>query len=228
MPKQHGLKTPKRANASNANPESELDSPVQFHAFRPHPWHGLSSGDEVPNSVNAFVEITPFDLVKYEVDKVSGYLRVDRPQRTSSQPPALYGFIPRTLCATNVHKLSPDSKCGDGDPLDICIISERPITKSEVIVRARPIGGLQMIDGGEADDKIIAVLQTDYVWGKVDELEDLPSVLLERLRHYFETYKIVPGMKKGSTFIRRPYGKAHAAKVIAAAIKDYHAAFGPA
>ena len=85
-----------------------------------------------------------------------------------------------------------------------------------------------MIDGGEADDKIIAVLQTDYVWGKVNDLDDLPSVLLERLHHYFETYKIIPGMKKGSTFIRRPYGRTHASKVIAAAIKDYQAAFGPA
>lgn len=202
---------------------SSLDA--TFQAFRPHPWHGLSSGDDVPDVVNAFIEITPFDLVKYEVDKVSGYLRVDRPQRTSSQPPALYGFIPRTLCAEEVCKLSPHSLRGDGDPLDICVISERPITKSEVIVRARPIGGLQMIDGREADDKIIAVLQNDHVWGLVRELRDLPSVLLERLRHYFETYKIVPSVKS-STKIRKTYGKAHAAEVIAAAIRDYASAFG--
>lgn len=195
-----------------------------FQAFRPHPWHGLEAGDSVPDVVNAFVEITPFDLVKYEVDKVSGYLRVDRPQRTSSQPPALYGFIPRTLCADAVHRLSPGSKKGDGDPLDICIISERPITKSEVIVRARPIGGLQMNDGGEADDKIIAVLQNDHVWGKVRELHDLPSVLLERIRHYFETYKIIPG-REPSTRIVGAYGKGHAAKVIGAAIEDYNCAF---
>lgn len=228
MTKQQRSKVQRHVKTPQSDSATTTDSTDQFHAFRPHPWHGLSSGDEVPHVVNAFVEITPFDLVKYEVDKASGYLRVDRPQRTSSQPPALYGFIPRTLCADRVQKLSPDSKCGDGDPLDICIISERPITKSEVIVRARPIGGLQMIDGGEADDKIIAVLQTDYVWGKVNELEELPSVLLERLRHYFETYKIIPGMKNASTFIRRSYGKAHAAKVIGAAIKDYEAAFGSA
>ena len=200
----------------------------KFHAFRPHPWHGLEAGDNVPDVVNAFVEITPFDLVKYEVDKVSGYLRVDRPQRTSSQPPALYGFIPKTLCAERVHRLSPGSVRGDNDPLDICVISERPITKSEVIVRARPIGGLQMNDGGEADDKIIAVLQNDHVCGKVRELHDLPSVLLERIRHYFETYKIIPG-RKPSTHIRGAYGKAHAARVIRAAIQDYdcaYAAFG--
>ena len=196
----------------------------KFQAFRPHPWHGLEAGDNVPEVVNAFVEITPFDLVKYEVDKVSGYLRVDRPQRTSSQPPALYGFIPKTLCAERVHRLSPGSVRGDGDPLDICIISERPITKSEVIVRARPIGGLQMNDGVEADDKIIAVLQNDHVWGKVRELHDLPSVLLERIRHYFETYKIIPG-RKPSTHIRGAYGKAHAGRVIGAAIADYNCAY---
>jgi inorganic pyrophosphatase len=196
-----------------------------FQAFRPHPWHGLESGDDVPHVVNVFVEITAFDLVKYEVDKVSGYLKVDRVQRTSSQPPALYGFIPRTLCADRVRDLSAKSRKGDLDPLDICVISERPITKSEVIVRARPIGGLQMLDDEEADDKIISVLHNDHVWGHVRELKDLPAVLLERLRHYFETYKIVPGAKPSSRILGT-YGKIHAGKVIMAAIKDYNAAFG--
>ena len=69
-----------------------------FSQWRPHPWHGLEIGREPPLYVNAYVEITPFDLIKYEVDKATGYLRVDRPQRTSSQPPSLYGFIPRTYC----------------------------------------------------------------------------------------------------------------------------------
>lgn len=210
-----------RRNTSHAPQTVNLEP---FYSFRPHPWHGLHSGDDSPTIVNVFIEITPFDLVKYEVDKVSGYLRVDRPQRTSSQPPALYGFIPRTLCGERVRKLSPGSGRGDGDPLDICVVSERPITKSEVIVRARPIGGLQMIDGGEADDKIIAVLHNDYVWGKARELNDLPSVLLERLRHYFETYKNIPGMKPSSTSLRC-YGKVHACKVITAAIQDYNAVF---
>src|SRR5688500_19605993 len=67
--------------------------------FRPHPWHGLTIGPEPPGLLYAYIEITPYDLIKYEVDKDSGYLRVDRPQRGSSQPPALYGFIPRTYCA---------------------------------------------------------------------------------------------------------------------------------
>ena len=83
---------------------------VSFSRFRPHPWHGLSIGAGAPRVVTAYIEITPFDLVKYEVDKESGYLRIDRPQRTSSSPPALYGFVPRTYCAENVARLAPASK----------------------------------------------------------------------------------------------------------------------
>src|SRR6188768_1376652 len=167
----------------------------QFARWRPHPWHGLTAGDDAPRVVNVFVEITTFDLIKYEVDKATGYLKVDRPQRTSSQPPALYGFVPQTYCAEQVTRLSPVSAKGDGDPLDICVLSERPITKSEILVAARVIGGLQLIDRGEADDKIIAVLQGDYVWGEAQELKELPSVLIERLQHYFATYKLVPNEK---------------------------------
>lgn len=196
----------------------------RFLAWRPHPWHGLEIGDDAPRVVNAYIEITPFDLVKYEVDKATGYLRVDRPQRTSSQPPALYGFIPRTYCAERVAALAPESKRGDGDPLDICVISERPITKSEILLRARVVGGLQMIDHGEADDKIIAVLVGDYVWGKAERLDDLPRVFIERLNHYFSTYKLIPG-EESQTRIARVYDAAHAQEVIRAAMEDYAEAF---
>src|ERR1043165_10116116 len=103
--------------------------------FRPHPWHGLEAGDDPPELLNAFIEITPFDLMKYEVDKVSGYLRVDRPQRSTAQHPALYGFIPRTYCDERVRKLAPTSKRGDGDPLDICVLTQRAIRSEE-----RPVG----------------------------------------------------------------------------------------
>ena len=120
-------------------------------------------------------------------------LRVDRPQRTSSQPPSLYGFVPRTLCGRRVGALTPEAQKGDGDPLDICVLSERPIAAREILVKARVIGGLKMLDGGEADDKITAVLAGDFVWGEVDDIAQLPGVLIERLRHYFSTYKLVPG-----------------------------------
>jgi inorganic pyrophosphatase len=188
--------------------------------FRPHPWHGLEVGPSPPEVLNAFIEITPFDLMKYEVDKVSGYLRVDRPQRSSAQPPTLYGFVPRTWCDEQVRRLAPGSTRGDGDPLDICVLSERAITRSEVIVRARVIGGLQMIDGGEADDKIIAVLENDYMWGRARGIGDVPAVLVERLQHYFLTYKLVPG-ERSRARIGRVYSRPHALRVVRAAIADY-------
>jgi inorganic pyrophosphatase len=197
---------------------------VTTNRFRPHPWHGLEVGPKPPEILNAFIEITPFDLMKYEVDKVSGYLRVDRPQRSSAQHPTLYGFVPRTYCAERVRALAPTAKRGDGDPLDICVLSERAITRNEVIVRARVIGGLQMIDGGEADDKIISVLENDYVWGRARTIADVPSVLIERLQHYFLTYKFVPGQPSRAA-IKKVYGRAHALKVVKAAMADYDAHF---
>jgi len=190
------------------------------HRFRPHPWHGLDVGPNPPDVLNAFIEITPFDLMKYEVDKVSGYLRVDRPQRSSAQHPALYGFVPRTYCAERVRRLAPAAKRGDGDPLDICVITERAIQRNEVIVRGRVIGGLQMIDDGEADDKVISVLENDYVWGAARTISDVPRVLVERLEHYFLTYKLVPG-RRPKARITKVYGRAHARKVVKAAMADY-------
>ena len=195
------------------------------HRFRPHPWHGLAPGPEPPGVVTAYIEITPFDLVKYESDKHSGYLRVDRPQASSSLPPTLYGYIPRTLCADRVAALCTDDVRGDDDPLDICVISERPINRADLLLEARVIGGLQMIDGDEADDKIIAVLSNDTTWSDARELGDVPSAMVERLRHYFETYKLVPG-KPSTTRIEQAYDRAHACRVVEAAIADYVDAFG--
>lgn len=199
--------------------------PPDFHVWRPHPWHGLTIGPEPPSRVHAYIEICPFDLVKYEVDKVSGYLRVDRPQRTSSHPPTLYGFIPRTYCGERVGALMPGARRGDGDPLDVCVVSERPITRAEVILDARVVGGLPMLDADEADDKIVAVLDRDPVWGDVREIDGLPSSLVERLRHYFTTYKLAPGEAPTVT-IGETYGRAHAERVIEAAMEDYTAEFG--
>ncbi|HUP46007.1 MAG TPA: inorganic pyrophosphatase [Thermoanaerobaculia bacterium] len=192
----------------------------KFVSWRPHPWHGLDAGPDAPRIVNAYIEITPFDVMKYEVDKETGYLRVDRPQRTSSQPPALYGFVPRTYCGRRVGELAPEASRGDGDPLDICVISERPINKSEIVLQARVVGGLQLLDRGEADDKIIAVLVGDYVWGEVRELRDLPPVLVERLEHYFSTYKMLPG-QESPIRIASLYDSGHASRVIEAAMADY-------
>ena len=203
--------------------------PPPFYRWRPHPWHGLDAGPDAPSIVTAYIEITPFAPVKYEIDKVTGYTRVDRPQRSSSHPPTLYGFIPRTYCAERVCALSgPEATSGDGDPLDICIISERPITRADIILNARVLGGLQMIDGGEADDKIVAVLQNDHFWGEAQDLDDLPDKMIERLSHYFSTYKLVPGSDDTEASIARTYGREHAEAVIEAARADYQDEFeGP-
>jgi inorganic pyrophosphatase len=200
--------------------KAALTPAVLVNRFRPHPWHGLEVGPDAPRVLNAYIEITPFDVMKYEVDKVSGYLRVDRPQRSSAQHPALYGFVPRTLCADRVRKLAPGARRGDGDPLDICVLSERAITRNEIIVRGRVIGGLQMIDDGEADDKIISVLENDDAWGSARDVKDVPPVLVERLQHYFLTYKLVPGQKARAR-VGAVYGRAHALDVVRAAMADY-------
>jgi inorganic pyrophosphatase len=202
-----------------------MSFPSPFYRWRPHPWHGLEVGPKPPRIVHAYVEITPFDLVKYEIDKVTGYMRVDRPQRTSSQPPTLYGFIPRTYCGPRVHALSQHAERADGDPLDICVLSERPLNRSEVIVNARVVGGLQAVDGGEADDKIIAILENDEFWKDVDDVSQLPDILVERLRHYFATYKMAPG-GKSQMVIKGTYDCDYALRVVAAAIEDYEEAFG--
>ncbi len=206
--------------------------PDAFFRWRPHPWHGLEAcadGDEA-NTVNAYIEITPFDSVKYEIDKKTGYIHVDRPQRTSSQPPSLYGFIPKTYCgartgALMTEHLGCENLKGDTDALDICIISERPINRADIVLHARVLGGLPMIDDGEADDKIIAVLKGDHVWHDTKDIDDLPEIMIERLHHYFSTYKMQPG-KESTVSIGPAYNKAHAEKVIKASMLDYDEMFG--
>ncbi len=202
-----------------------MSFPAPFYRWRPHPWHGIDAGPQPPLVVHAYIEITPFDLVKYEVDKLTGYTRVDRPQRTSSHPPTLYGFIPRTLCGPGVGRLATKDTPGDGDPLDICVLSERPINRAEVILNARVVGGFQGIDHGEVDDKIIAVLDKDYVWGSAQDISDLPQVLIERLSHYFSTYKMIPG-ETSHMSVEKTYGRQHALKVVEASLADYDEHFG--
>lgn len=194
-----------------------------FQAFRPHPWHGIPVRPAKPDLVHAYIEITPFDAVKYEVDKATGYLKVDRPQLSNSLPPTLYGFIPQTYCGERVAALYTEAQRGDGDPLDICVISERPITHNDILLYARIVGGLLMIDNGEADDKIIAVLDRDAIWGNVRDLADLPPALIDRLRHYFMTYKLTKDAQP--IRIDQVYDRAQAERVLAASEADYQARF---
>jgi inorganic pyrophosphatase len=196
---------------------------MNIHRYRPHPWHGITSGPAFPERLHAYIEITPFDSVKYEVDKESGFLMVDRPQRLSSLPPTLYGFVPQTYCGPRIAALAGTPR-GDGDPLDICVLSERMINRADILLRARPLGGLLMVDKGEADDKIVAVIEDDPIWGDLRELDELPAALVERLRHYFTTYKMAPG--GNPVTIDAAYGRERARAVLTAAAEDYTERFG--
>jgi len=198
--------------------------------YKSHPWHGVSIGDKAPALVTSYVECVPTDTVKYEVDKETGYLKVDRPQKFSNVIPALYGFIPQTYCGEQVAALCNERNwrtdiIGDGDPIDICILTERNITHGDILVQAVPIGGFRMIDGDEADDKIIAVLQQDDIYKGWTDISDCPPAIVDRLRHYFLTYKDMPGHKRNCE-ITHTYGREEAHEVIRRSRKDYEKTFG--
>jgi len=195
------------------------------NTYRFHPWHGVDIGPNAPGIVTAFIEITPSDTVKYEIDKSSGILKVDRPQLYSNVVPALYGFIPQTYCKEEIatlcmHKTKRVGMDGDGDPLDILVLTEHRIEHGDILVQAIPIGGLLMIDQNQADDKIIAVLKQDSMYAHYTDLNQLPEGIITRLKHYFLTYKRAP---EGTQPIEIPhiYGREEAYAVIEAAQKDY-------
>ncbi len=198
--------------------------------YKSHPWHGINIGKDSPGVVSTFIEVIPSDTVKYEVDKVSGYLKIDRPQKFSNIVPALYGFIPQTYCKEYVaefcmEKTGRNDIIGDDDPLDICVLTEREVTHGNIIVRAVPIGGFRMIDGGEADDKIIAVLEKDEVYGNWKDISELPENVVNRLKHYFLTYKQLPG-EAPKCEITHVYGQEEAHEVIERSRRDYQEAYG--
>ena len=201
--------------------------------FQAHPWHGVAPFHESPAVVNAYIEIVPTDAVKYELDKRSGHLRVDRPQRFSSFPPTLYGFVPQTFCGDRVAELCRRAGVegaaairGDGDPMDICVLTERPAAHANFLVRARPVGGLRMIDGDEADDKIIAVMENDVAYGYIEDIGQAPRGLVERLQHYFLTYKQLPQESPRRVEIADVYDRAAALETIRRSIEDYRALYG--
>lgn len=193
-----------------------------------HPWHGVSAGSTFPELITAYIEITPFDTVKYELDKASGLLKIDRPQKYSNLCPALYGFVPQTYCGDKIGQLctehtgTPDIK-GDGDPLDICILSEKPINCNNILIDCIPVGGLRMIDKNEADDKIIAVMKNDLVYGNITDISEIPDAILQRLLHYFKTYKLEPSSESNAVEIAAVYNREMARKVLLCAAEDYKA-----
>ncbi|MEO8504238.1 MAG: inorganic pyrophosphatase [Acidobacteriota bacterium] len=197
--------------------------------FQPHPWHGVAIGRDAPEVVTVYIEIVPSDTVKYELDKATGFLKVDRPQQFSSACPSLYGFVPQTYCGPRVAELGArvagKALIGDGDPLDICVLSEKAFSHGGFLLQAVPIGGLRVIDRGEADDKIIAVLKDDVAFGKLTDLAEMASAQLERLKHYFLTYKLAPDAINRPVEIAEVYGHEEARRVIEASRADYRERF---
>ena len=203
-----------------------IDLNLLHRLFRAHPWHGVAIGDEAPEQVTAYIEIVPSDTVKYELDKPSGLLKVDRPQKFSNVYPTLYGLIPQTYCGERIadycmRQSSLTGIVGDGDPLDICVLAEKTITHGDILLPVTPIGGLRMIDDNEADDKIIAVMRTDAIYGHLKDIYEAPSPMIERLKHYFLTYKDAPGATKRETEITHVYGREEAHEVIRRSQRDY-------
>src|SRR4026207_1207944 len=199
--------------------------------FQAHPWHGVSPGDNAPAELNAYIEIVPTDPVKYELDKSSGHLRVDRPQRFSSMCPTLYGFIPQTFCGEEVGALCAERTGlsgieGDGDPMDVCVLTEKAFAHGSFFLHARPIGGFRLIDGQQADDKIIAVLTSDVAYGHIEDIGGCPKGLVDRLKHYFLTYKQLPGEAPRRVEIASGYDRAEAFEVIERSLRDYRQRFG--
>src|SRR5215208_8319733 len=142
-----------------------------------HPWHGAGYGDKAPERVNALIEIPQGSRTKYEIDKGTGLLKLDRVIYSSFHYPVNYGFIPQTLGH-------------DGDPLDILVLCSQSI-QSLCLVQATVIGNMQMIDSGEQDDKIIAVATKDPSVNHISSLEEMPRHFTNELRNYFEQYKVL-------------------------------------
>lgn len=196
-----------------------------FRINKAHPWHGISIGVNAPNEVTVFIEIVPRDTVKYEIDKETGYLKIDRPQQYSNVVPANYGFIPQTYCGRRVAELAQEKSGkpiadGDHDPLDILVLSEHHIPRGDIILKAAPIGGFCLIDKGEADDKLIATLVGDKIYENYKDLTELPASIVSRLQHYFLTYKTLPS-EVGIIDIAYIYGREKSYDVIHAALEDY-------
>ena len=173
-----------------------------------NPWHDLNYGENAPEVVTAVIEIPAQSSAKYELHKESGMLVLDRTMSSAMHYPANYGFIPKTYC-------------DDNDPLDILVISEVNI-QPLCITDARVIGLMRMVDGGEMDDKIIAVANGDKSMSHVNELNDLPPQALAKIKNFFETYKL---LEKKEVQVEDFEDKAAALKVIEESIKMYKEKF---
>ncbi len=174
-----------------------------------NPWHAVSPGDQVPELVNAIIEIPKNTRAKYELDKDSGLLKMDRVIYSSMYYPANYGFIPQTYC-------------DDKDPLDILVLSQIAIVPM-CLVEAKVIGVMRMLDQGELDDKIIAVAKNDKAVNHIDTIEELPEHFFNELRNFFEDYK---KLEAKEVKVEKFQDKATAQEILQQSISDYQEKFG--
>lgn len=173
-----------------------------------HPWHGVHYGENAPRIVNAIIEIPQGSRCKYEIDKASGLLKLDRVIYSSFYYPCNYGFIPQTYG-------------DDKDPLDILVITSLPVVPL-TMMEAKVVGVMQMIDGGDADDKIIAVAANDPGVNHYNNVEELPKHFFSELRHFFEEYKKL----ENKTVVVEEFGdKSKALKIVDHAIEEYRQKF---
>ena len=173
-----------------------------------HPWHSLSVGSNAPVTVQSIIEIQQGSKAKYELDKPTGFLRLDRILSSHLRYPFHYGFIPQTYCP-------------DDDPLDILLLCSEELVPLS-IVEATVLGAVKMIDGGEQDDKIIAVATHDPAMKKIKNLHDLNSETLENIRHFFENYKKPEGKE---VVIEQFLEKDEAQKIVEKSIELYKKTF---
>ena len=173
-----------------------------------HPWHGASYGKHAPATVNALIEISRGSRTKYEIDKPTGLLKLDRVIYSSFHYPVNYGFIPQTLGL-------------DNDPLDILVLCSQSI-QPLCLVEATVIGNMQMIDSGEEDDKIIAVVTKDPSVNHISTIEELPPHFINELKNYFEQYKV---LENKQVQIEDFQSKEKAFEIINASIKLYQEKF---
>jgi inorganic pyrophosphatase len=174
-----------------------------------HPWHGAHYGKKCPEAVNALIEIPQGSRTKYEIDKETGLLIMDRVIHSSFHYPVNYGFIPQTLGL-------------DGDPLDILVLCSQTI-QPLCLVEATVIGNMQMIDSGEEDDKIIAVATNDPSVNHIGNISELPRHFFNELKHYFEEYKV---LENKEVRIDNFQTKEEAYRIIHEAIDLYKKKFG--
>jgi len=195
--------------------------------YRAHPWHGPALGERAPEIVNCYIEMAPVCTLKFEMDKETGILKVDRPQKYSSFCPTLYGFLPRTYAGSRIGeytslKTGIPGIGGDKDALDVFVLSDNTFLNGDILLRARPIGGFRVLDSNEADDKIIAVLVDDAVFGNIKDLHECPEKVIDQMRHFLLTYKDLPEKdKKGKIEIHSLYGREEAYEVIRRGYLDY-------